>query len=401
MALIAFFIVAGAASPALGRTDFTDALGDHNFNNTANWTNGLPLGNDEMGGNVGYIGNGTTATLTANRSTSGGGGASNTDIYVGTTGTAGTFNTGAFSIYYGASTQQGFHVGVWPGSVGMVNVNSGGVLDTGFGANPDLRIGRSDKAGTGTVTFLDGGRFGLRGGVRVYNGTLWFYAGSRWGTGGDDKPRWACIIQDTLKFSTNGTTINTFRLDPTHTGSVASLTLTTSSKLVMDLGGTFNVGHSWMVVQDYETLTGTFGSVIGTHGETFAVNYTADVPGTAVSGPNDIVVTLATIGGTTPTAPTNLSAQPGDGQVLLTWNPVSGPVNGYRIYQSQTSVSGYTQVSTATLPTQMVTGLTNGTRYYFVVTAFNAVGESPRSNEASATPQSGLCLGVRHWGAYP
>jgi len=400
MALIVFLIVAGATSPALGRTDFTDALGDHNFNNTANWTNGLPLGNDEMGGNVGYIGNGTTATLTANRSTSGGGGASNTDIYVGTTGTMGTFNTGAFSIYFGASTQQGFHVGVYPGSQGTVNVNAGGLFDTGFGANPDLRIGRSDKAGTGTVTFWDGGRFGLRGGVQVLNGTLWFHALSLWGAGGDDKPRWPCVIEDTLKFSTDGTTINTFRLDPTHTGSVASLTLGPNSKLVMDLGGSFKVGDSWMVVQDYETLTGTFGTVIGTHGETFTVNYTADVPGTAVSGPNDIVVTLASVGGTTPTAPTNLSAQPGDGQVLLTWDPVPSVIDGYRIYQSETSGSGYTEVSTTTLPSHLITGLTNGTPYYFVVTAFNAVGESPRSNEASATPQSGISLRVRHWDAY-
>jgi hypothetical protein len=102
----------------------------------------------------------------------------------------------------------------------------------------------------------------------------------------------------------------------------------------------------------------------------------------------------------TPTAPTNLTAQPGDAQVQLEWEPVSGVVDGYRIYQSETSGSGYTEVTTTTAVTHSVTGLTNGTPYYFVVTAFNAAGEGPQSNEATATPQEGLSLRARRWDDY-
>jgi hypothetical protein len=105
-------------------------------------------------------------------------------------------------------------------------------------------------------------------------------------------------------------------------------------------------------------------------------------------------------GVSTPTAPANLVAQPGDGAVQLTWDAASGVVEGYRVYQSQTSGSGYTLAATTTEITHTVTGLTNGTPYYFVVTAFNDAGEGPNSNEATATPQSGISLRAHRWDAY-
>lgn len=105
---------------------------------------------------------------------------------------------------------------------------------------------------------------------------------------------------------------------------------------------------------------------------------------------------------TTPTAPTNLTAEPASGAVRLSWNAASGDPTGYRILQSQTSGGSYTEVATvsAAILTYIVTGLQNGTEYFFVVRAFNAAGDGPDSNEASAIPEAGISLRARNWREY-
>ncbi|HSF43133.1 MAG TPA: M14 family zinc carboxypeptidase [Thermoanaerobaculia bacterium] len=89
---------------------------------------------------------------------------------------------------------------------------------------------------------------------------------------------------------------------------------------------------------------------------------------------------------TVPGAPGSLNATPGDAQISLTWTAASG-ATFYRVHRAETSGGPYTTIRSNWTGTSYTdTGLTNGTTYYYVVTATNGAGEGPNSNEASATP---------------
>ena len=81
----------------------------------------------------------------------------------------------------------------------------------------------------------------------------------------------------------------------------------------------------------------------------------------------------------TPAAPTGLKAAAGDGQAELTWDKVEN-AKSYTVYQDRKAIkTGLTDTNFT------VTGLTNGTKYTFTVTA-TADKESVHSAEAAATP---------------
>ncbi|WP_128895916.1 Kelch repeat-containing protein [Longirhabdus pacifica] len=87
-------------------------------------------------------------------------------------------------------------------------------------------------------------------------------------------------------------------------------------------------------------------------------------------------------------APLNLTATGGNAKVTLNWTEVT-EADTYNVYRSLTSGGPYTSVATNVYSTSYVDSpLTNGTTYYYVVTAVNENGESAYSNEASATPQA-------------
>lgn len=100
---------------------------------------------------------------------------------------------------------------------------------------------------------------------------------------------------------------------------------------------------------------------------------------------DNVSVTVVTV--TIPAAPTNVAASAGNAQVSLTWTG-SGGATSYNIYRSTTAGGeGSTPHKTGVTTTSYTdTGLPNGTKYYYQVSAVNGAGESARSSEASATP---------------
>ncbi len=86
-----------------------------------------------------------------------------------------------------------------------------------------------------------------------------------------------------------------------------------------------------------------------------------------------------------PAAPTGLTATAGDTQISLTWTASAG-ATGYHVKRSSTSGGPYTQASSPTATSYADTGLTDGTKYYYVVSAVNSAGESANSAEVNATP---------------
>lgn len=92
-------------------------------------------------------------------------------------------------------------------------------------------------------------------------------------------------------------------------------------------------------------------------------------------------------GGSVADAPPNLSAIAGNSQVTLVWSPVAGAAS-YTVYRGTTAGGeAATPYASGVTGTSFVdSSVTNGQTYYYVVTAVNSYGESPRSSEASATP---------------
>ncbi len=86
-----------------------------------------------------------------------------------------------------------------------------------------------------------------------------------------------------------------------------------------------------------------------------------------------------------PAAPANLTATAGNALVALTWSASSGATS-YRVKRATTSGGAYNQVAAPTSTSYTDTALTNGTAYYYVVSASNSAGESGNSAQASGTP---------------
>jgi fibronectin type 3 domain-containing protein len=212
------------------------------------------------------------------------------------------------------------------------------------------------------------------------------------------------------------TSASPYALSLTITGTSGTLNHTTSTTLMVTLGpptslsttpSSGQVSLSWAAsvgASGYQvkrsTVSGgpyvTVGCSAGTSfvdtGLTNGTTYFYVVSATYTGGPvaggasaNSSQVS-ATPQGAVPAPPTGLSATPGNTQVSLSWTASSGATS-YNVKRSTTSGGPYTTVGNPTGTTFTNTGLTNGTTYFYVVSAVNASGESGNSNQVSATPQ--------------
>ncbi len=97
---------------------------------------------------------------------------------------------------------------------------------------------------------------------------------------------------------------------------------------------------------------------------------------------------IAAAAAPSPTVPTGLAIIPGDGQISLNW-AVDETATTYNVKRAAVSGGPYTTVASGlTTPAFLDTGLTDGTIYYYVVSAVNWLGESANSAETAAVPYS-------------
>jgi fibronectin type 3 domain-containing protein len=188
--------------------------------------------------------------------------------------------------------------------------------------------------------------------------------------------------------------------DWSFTTSGGALSFTVSDPYSSDLGANYgnlhpkleitdasgNVVVNWQDT-DSDTVSwsgslaaGSYRVVVGSHGISSlatASNYGFDVGSYTISG---------TVG-MLPGVPTGVTATAGAGQVTVSWNP-SGGATSYNLYRATTSGSETLYQTGVTASSFTDTGLTNGTTYFYEVSAVNSSGETGLSSEVQATPNS-------------
>ena len=95
-----------------------------------------------------------------------------------------------------------------------------------------------------------------------------------------------------------------------------------------------------------------------------------------------------------PVAPSGVTATPGNTQVTLSWGTVAGATS-YNVYSSLTDPVTVSGTQTSVLVTgATLSSLTNGTPIYAAVTAVNAGGESPLSQQVCGVPTASTTTGL-------
>lgn len=257
----------------MGATTFSGTT-DSDFNNVANWDNGLP----SNGGNDGTVS--APATMSANFNPATG---ISYHLIINS-----SLSTGANELQH-RSGSNGRDVTVGGGAVGSLTINSGGRLDIA-GAGSDLFIGVG--GGSGVVTFENGSTIEVQKTIEVLSGSLNFgSAVSQTGSLQDE-----IVINDTLSFDFDPA-FNHFTLS----GQSLILELGLSSVLDLDFASAPDTGSTYTLVTDVSGFAGAgaFGSVVATGlgaGQSITVDYsTSNLFISVVPEPGSLLLLLSAL----------------------------------------------------------------------------------------------------------
>jgi fibronectin type 3 domain-containing protein len=194
--------------------------------------------------------------------------------------------------------------------------------------------------------------------------------------------------------TTNGTTVSTSAL----ANSNGDMVLESAASSV---AGTYSVTAGWTKDVDL-SVTGYDG--MGGHKPATGASETPSITLSSSANHSLVGFVVKMAPNVAPAAPTGLTANSGIGIVLLNWNDNSEPdFNGYNVYRSTTSGSGYVKLNSSLLDSSDYTdtNVVKETTYYYVVTAVDTAGlESVNSGEVSATPSNpaeGTGAILREW----
>lgn len=251
----------------LGGGVFADTLFnaafDNDFNNTANWTNGIPA----KGTNPGEAVVGADATMTANYEMK-----TSIDWYLRVNNNA-TLNTGANELQL-RSGSAGLDLYVEGG--GVLNIQNGGLLDIA-GSGADLFIA---KSGSGWVNVQDGGTLAASKAIDISaNGRLYLQSGA---------------IHDGMEGILQLRNNSTLIMGLNTAGDVATMDVGgqvrfgSTPKLELNLEDDVDIGDTW-------TLINTDGGFYNYNGHSSGYTFgTVNVTGTALDAGESIELTYGT-----------------------------------------------------------------------------------------------------------
>lgn len=143
-------------------------------------------------------------------------------------------------------------------------------------------------------------------------------------------------------------------------------------------------GNTWTLLSTLTSNTVTFSNTGLTPGTTYTYQVAAFSNAGESAPSNEISATTLAA----PAPPTGLTARAdSSNRISLNWVDASSTESGFRIRRRTTTRGSWTVVGTVgpNVTSYESAGLNPGQVYYFVVTAFSSVAESPFSNQASAT----------------